>query len=280
MSHDPGLRRLRAALWSRLVRWPPRALGPFGFEAFVRRPDHHYVPDYYGRSAHKHVDLRQVPGFSALAAQVIRSGNTLLYFDRLYTLYQALLNTRRHAAAGRRLTVAEVGVYRGGSTYFIAAGSRDLGLSALTLHAFDTFEGHSAEDIRPGLDQAALHTPGLFGETSFEAVSEYLRPFSNILLHKGRIQETASSVAGERFSLVHVDVDIYAPTAFALDFFGSRLVRGGMVVVDDYGFTTCPGATAAVDAFVSAHPEYATVHLLSGQCVLVRLGPEEDESPA
>ena len=53
-----------------------------------------------------------------------------------------------------------------------------------------------------------------------------------------------------------------------------------MVVVDDYGFTTCPGATAAVDAFVAAHPEYATVHLLSGQCVLVRLGPEEDGSPA
>jgi len=40
--------------------------------------------------------------------------------------------------------------------------------------------------------------------------------------------------------------------------------------VDDYGFTTCPGAKTAVDEFVAAHREFTMVHLLSGQALVFR----------
>ena len=38
-------------------------------------------------------------------------------------------------------------------------------------------------------------------------------------------------------------------------FFYPRLVPGGIVVCDDYGFPTCPGATSAVDEFLADKPE-------------------------
>jgi len=71
---------------------------------------------------------------------------------------------------------------------------------------------------------------------------------------------------------VHIDVDVYPPTEFCLRFFAPRLARGALLVVDDYGFLTCPGAKKAVDDFVAAHAEFGMWHLLSGQAVVYRIG--------
>ena len=54
---------------------------------------------------------------------------------------------------------------------------------------------------------------------------------------------------------VHVDVDLYEPTLASLAFFYPRMNPGGVMVCDDYGFTTCPGATKAVDEFLHDKPE-------------------------
>ena len=39
-----------------------------GLELLRKLPEHHYVPIVYGRSAHKHIDIREVSGFGPLAA--------------------------------------------------------------------------------------------------------------------------------------------------------------------------------------------------------------------
>lgn len=40
----------------------------------------------------------------------------------------------------------------------------------------------------------------------------------------------------------------------ALEFFSSRLVPGGFIVVHDYSDLTVPGTKTAVDAFLATHP--------------------------
>lgn len=246
-------------------------LAKVGIYAVLRQPDYHYVPDYYGRSAHKHIDIRGLPGFGDLASEVIQQGKTLLYYDRLYVIYQALINLK--AIAEQRfgcLNLAEVGVYQGGSSYFIASVLEALCLDAAMLHCFDTFEGHPAEDISPQADP--FHRQGLFSDTQIAAVRTYLERFGNITLHKGRFQDTCVHVASYQFHFVHLDVDLYEPTRFGLSFFDERLVTGGIVVVDDYGFHTCPGVKQAVDEFRRAKDNYFSLHLLSGQCILVKMG--------
>ncbi len=89
----------------------------------------------------------------------------------------------------------------------------------------------------------------------------------------GDIIETAPVALAHEpsFALVHVDVDVYPPTEFCLRVFAPRLARGAWLVVDDYGFLTCPGAKKAVDDFIAASPDFGMLHLLTGQAVIYRL---------
>jgi len=93
-------------------------------------------------------------------------------------------------------------------------------------------------------------------------------------LYKGRFQDTCTQIEAEKIHLVHLDVDIYEPTSFALNFFDSRLIAGGIIIVDDYSFVSCGGVKLAVDEFLRVKLNYFSLHILTGQCVLVKLREE------
>ncbi len=249
-----------------------RALRTLSIAAFPERANYHYVPDYYGHTAYKHIDIRTLPVFGKCASNAIANKRALLYYDRLYTIYQALLHVRNLPASPNGFNIAEVGVYKGGTSHFIASLIETVDLKPGSLHCFDTFEGHSGKDIRTELD--TTHEAKMFGDTSFESVRDYLGRFNNVKLYQGRFQETCDQVALRKFHFVHLDVDIYEPMSFALNFFDSRLVVGGSIVVDDYGFLTCPGVKRAVEEFVSSHLNYYSLHLITGQNILIKTSQE------
>ena len=78
--------------------------------------------EYYWREAFKRIDIRQLVPFGEIADRVIRDGRTYLNVDRLYTIWQAVESLPPSARA-----VAEVGVYRGGSAWFMADALRRSG---------------------------------------------------------------------------------------------------------------------------------------------------------
>jgi O-methyltransferase len=239
-------------------------LGRMGLAVYRARPDYHYCPRLYGASHHKLLDIREVEVFGELAREVMSHGKTTLYYDRLYYLYQSVYQASRLPDAN----LAEIGVYKGGGTYFIAAAADKWFQEKPRIHAFDTFAGHP-DDIHPELDGG--HYPGAFRDTSFAEVKKYLSVFDNVVLHKGRFQENCGSVSGQQFSFVHIDVDIYSATRDCLEFFAGLLVPGGIILVDDYGFTTCKGSKEAVDSFVKGTGNFMKIHLLTGQCMLIRI---------
>jgi hypothetical protein len=73
------------------------------------------------------------------------------------------------------------------------------------------------------------------------------------------VEETAPRFVldnpGVRFSLVHLDCDLYAPTRAALEAFWPRLARGGVMLFDEYAIKDWPGETAAVDEYFADKPE-------------------------
>jgi hypothetical protein len=148
-----------------------------------------------------------------------------------------------------------------------------LNLPQVTLHSFDTFEGHASQDLKTGVDNfhvAEETRKKKFLNTQYEAVQEYLAKFENVSVYKGRFQDNSEQIAARKFHFAHLDVDIYEPTVFALDFFDERLVVGGIFVVDDYGSVTCEGIRQAVEEFVARKPNYFSFHLLTGQHLLVK----------
>lgn len=218
---------------------------------------------YLWHNAYKKRDLRQVGGFSDRVARVHGDRTTLLGYDRLYTLWTLLQGIPLKGVA-----LAEVGTYRGGSAHFMASVLEGLGASCPLL-VFDTFEGHAVVDS----DADGPHEIGQFSDTSFEAVSAYLSPFKNVKVFKGDFLKTSATTPAldGRFALVHADVDVYSVTKHILETFADRMVPGGVIVVDDYGFTTCPGAKKAVDEFaVTERNRYRLIELLTAQALLVR----------
>ena len=220
--------------------------------------------EYYWREAFKRIDIRQLVPFGEIADRVIRDGRTYLNVDRLYTIWQAVESLPPSARA-----VAEVGVYRGGSAWFMADALRRSGRE-MPFYVCDTFQGHV--EVDDSVD--GVHRPGVqFTRVKAEKVAKYLREFPFIRMQVGDIRETAPAFAGESaFGLVHLDVDVYPITRFCLDFFGPRVVPGGMIVMDDYGTTTCEGVKRAVDEFTASNPGFRVMHLLTGQAVVTRLG--------
>ncbi|MBX2833449.1 MAG: TylF/MycF family methyltransferase [Micavibrio sp.] len=55
---------------------------------------------------------------------------------------------------------------------------------------------------------------------------------------------------GLKISLLHLDVDLYNVTKFALEQLYDRVVTGGLIVLDEYGLIPWEGETRAVDEFL------------------------------
>lgn len=227
------------------------------------------VPDYLLRTKGKLIDLRQVPVFGELAQKTISEAYTNHYYDRLLTIFEGVSNLRRRCE-GRAPIMAEVGVFRGGSAGFTLGALQGLGIQDFEFHLFDTFEGHASEDIDGKFDRVDTHSPGLFGNTSLEGVRATLGDAAGLQFHKGRFADTCGDIDGKLFDYVHLDVDLHLPLVHALDFFSSRIMPGGWLIVDDYGFLTCPGAKTAVDEFLERETNFSSITLLSGQCLLIK----------
>jgi cephalosporin hydroxylase len=259
-----------------------QSLREAGVDGFLHQPGFDYQPNYYGSSWFKRTDIRQLPVFGTVAANCLRLGRTLLHYDRLYILYQAICNLQRRLPRTLPWHLAEVGVYRGGTSYFLASLLRALEIPAFELHCFDTFEGHAGQDIADedryvtsGQDRS--HQAGHFTDTSLEQVQEFLKPWPEIQFHRGRFQDTGHQVEGRMFHFVHLDMDLYAPTLFALNFFHRHLAPGGVIVVDDFEVNSCPGVKEAVRDFLAQHRHYLALHPMTEQCLLLNVGEQAAE---
>lgn len=240
----------------------------FPYKLLRRRPGYHYVPNIYGRTAGKMRDVREDARFKRLADGVMLTEprRTLLYYDRLYTLYQAFLNAKDLGDEGPHM--AEIGVFRGGGSAFLASLCGEFGRDGASLVAVDTFEGHAAADLPLGSE--AAHETGTFDATAYEDVRAYLSPYPFVSVVQGRVQDRTDRIARTDYGLVHLDVDLYLPMLFGLRHFGPRMLTGGIVVCDDHGFVTCPGVQKAVDEFLAESPRRFThLNLMTGQCLLV-----------
>lgn len=145
---------------------------------------------------------------------------------------------------------AECGVFEGAGSYLICQANAASSNFKRSHHIFDSFEGLSAPDATDG----AYWQQGDMSRGE-DIVRQNLAEFDACEFHKGWIPDRFIDVAERRFAFVHVDVDLYQPTFDSLQFFYTRMNPGGIILCDDYGFTTCPGATKAVNEQLADKPE-------------------------
>jgi O-methyltransferase len=153
-------------------------------------------------------------------------------------------------------SIAEVGVYRGGSAKLMCnyKGTKEL-------YLFDTFEG------LPYLDKESNYFKKGQYSSPFEAVKSSLQNYENIHLFKGLFPASALPVGEKRFCFVHLDVDLYKSTKDCLDFFYNRMTKGGMILSHDYPLI--PGVKKAFDEFFADKPE-CVIKMSGNQALVVK----------
>lgn len=144
-------------------------------------------------------------------------------------------------------SIVEVGVYRGGSAYFLAQLERPL-------YLYDTFEGIPFQGPLDG------NHVGKFSDTSAEAV-QALIPHATVI--KGLFPQTCVDMGP--ISFVHVDCDQYESVKACINVLGPRMVHGGMMLFDDFGVADCEGATRAVQE--SGRPYSVIAH--TGKALMI-----------
>src|SRR5512138_871793 len=162
---ENGCRRLGREGWEPMEKMDPETAPPTKTQEDKRPRD----PGRWIRRAIEKYRKRKIApplhpdaAFFALADEVVNGGRTLLGYDRLYTLWQAVRN-----AADLSGTVAEIGSYQGGSAYFIAKTFIRFAGREVPFHIFDTFDGHPASAITAN---DAFHNAGQFGGNHYDKV--------------------------------------------------------------------------------------------------------------
>lgn len=146
---------------------------------------------------------------------------------------------------------AEVGAFKGYSARLICEQKGNK-----KFYLFDTFEGFQTEplEVDEKVSLAAKNTYRIGGlKSSLEDVKNLLCNYNQVYIHKGIFPKTGFVVKDEFFALVHLDVDLYKSTKDALEFFYSRMVVGGCIVIHDYKIFV--GVRKAVDEFFKDKPE-------------------------
>lgn len=153
--------------------------------------------------------------------------------------------------------VLEFGVYKAASLIRFATFRHALeALRSRNIVGFDAFGEFPTSDIKKSADQDFIERfecaggPGLTIEEVYAAL-EHKGLRANIELVGGDIRDTLPQYLGShpqtKIALLHLDLDVFEPTYFALENLWERVVPGGLVIIDDYN--TVKGATDAVDQF-------------------------------
>jgi O-methyltransferase len=124
--------------------------------------------------------------------------------------------------------IAEFGVYKAGTTTFIAACLQRLGSEATVL-GFDTFEG-----FPPRRSIMDAHTSPEDEFCNLEAVRAHCQQYVNIELVVGDIVNTYTHLQGRVLALSFFDTDNYSATKTALPFVAQITSPGGIIAFDHY----------------------------------------------
>ncbi len=183
---------------------------------------------------------------------------TVVSIERCWTLWQGL-----GQAMARPGDVLEAGVFQGGTARLLRTR---LGEPAgKQLYLFDSFEG-----MKSVSDQQDRHAEGDFSDTSVEGVRRVVGSAPWIHFCKGWVPQSFIGYEDRSYCFAHIDLDLYQGVFDCLQYVYPRLSSGGVIVLDDYGFASCPGARQAVDEFFNDKLEKPLV-LLTGQALVHKL---------
>jgi len=101
-------------------------------------------------------------------------------------------------------------------------------------YLFDTYEGIPPEQI--GKNEAHAHQQNAMYRDCYDIAKNNFAPYRNATLVKGKVPDTLTLHQIDRVCYLMLDMNIALPERAALEFFWDKIVPGGIVLFDDYGW--------------------------------------------
>ena len=186
------------------------------------------------------------------------NGNTMTSKERIYGLIEAVKYVTKYKIEG---DIVECGVWKGGSMMAVAKALVRDNNTNKQLYLYDTYEGmsepteadanfqnESAESLLAKSDKEKSHVWAYSAlETVQQGMATTKYPATNIHYVKGKVEDTIPSNIPAKIALLRLDTDWYESTKHELIHLFPLLQKGGVLIIDDYGFWK--GARKAVDEY-------------------------------
>jgi len=199
--------------------------------------------------------------FSKSDIKIIRSVSnyTMTSPERIKSLLEATKYIIKNKIDG---SFVECGVWRGGSMMASMLMLKKLNVKNIKFYLFDTYDGMSEPSI---FDTDYLKNTGrnllklnikdknnkIWCYSPLDDVKKNIfkikYPINNIHFIKGKVEETLPFYAPKKIALLRLDTDWYKSTKHELECLFPRLAKGGVLIVDDYGYWK--GSKKAVDEY-------------------------------
>ena len=179
---------------------------------------------------------------------------TMVTYDGLVTTYNISKYVLENNISG---SFIETGTWRGGSAAIMCAAIRDSGVKR-EIHLFDSFEGlpnPQKVDYEPWMEKDWALNPSQFNGaiekcgalvSSKSDVENVLFntiqiPTTLVKFHVGWFQDTIPLASKQitEIAVLRLDGDLYESTYICLRHLYPLVVKGGFIIIDDYGLKGC-----------------------------------------
>jgi O-methyltransferase len=162
--------------------------------------------------------------------------------------------------------ILEVGVWRGGTGAILCKASEPN--KQTKVYLADTFEG-----VVKATENDTVYRGGEHSDTSDNIVKDLLKNTNaqNFTILKGIFPDDFPNVNIDALKICHIDVDTYMSAKEVFDYAWPKIIVGGIVVFDDYGFWTCEGVTKYFNDLKL--PNGTKIHNLNGHGIIIKTTP-------
>lgn len=147
-----------------------------------------------------------------------------------------------------------------GTTAKILCEYLDFNKTGKHYYLYDLFEHDDGMDHHSMYD----HGPQLY-----EMVKQRFVEYPNVHVTKGSVPEVLHEISPARIAFLHLDLNSVAAEIGALELLFDRMVPGGVLILDDYGWLVYKDQKTAEDAFF-AERGYKVLELPTGQGMLIK----------
>ncbi len=181
---------------------------------------------------------------------------TLLDTKRLYTLWYFSKSLKDINAS-----ILDVGCMYGGAGFAMSKANK-----AGSTYLFDTFEGFKTEEI--------YHKKEHFVYKDIDEIKRNINKFS---LKKTKVfkcyfpNNIKKNLNLKKIKLCHIDVNVYISTKKTFQYVEKRMIKGGVIIFDDYGIHGVEGVKKFISKISKSHKNsFSFIYNFMGQCILIK----------